>query len=86
MLVPTLATASLPVFVSLTSVHDDPFQDSVFVWVPPGFCPVEAKAAVVVPSGEPPKKALAVFKSVVSVQLEPFHDSLTAKGGGPYPP
>ena len=41
-------------------------------------------AAVLVPA--PAKRALAVFKSVVSVQLEPSHNSLLPVTGGVSPP
>ena len=46
--------------------------------------PPKAKAAVWVPAAA--KDALAVFKSVVSVQAEPFHNSVFATGVGVCPP
>ena len=46
--------------------------------------PPNAKAAVLL-APAPAKESLAVFKSPVSVQLLPFHDSLFAIAGGPPP-
>ena len=56
---------------SATSVHDDPFQDSVFALF--GDAPPNIKVEVLVP--DPPTNRLAVFTSVVSVQDDPSQDS-----------
>ena len=72
--VPNPIPLNLPVFISPTSVQDEPFHDSTIdlgVGLPPAII-----AAVLVPN--PALLYLALFKSPTSVQLEPFHDSLTA--------
>ena len=69
------------VFISLPSVHDEPFHVSVAPDLDPEISPPKPKAAAV----ESPKPAplfLAVFKSVVSVQVEPFHNSFIAVAVG----
>ena len=61
---------------SFSSVHADPFQDSVFATLAfPGVSPPKANASVlVVPV--PVNCLLGVFKSATSVQALPFHDSV----------
>ena len=61
---------------SATSVQDVPFQDSVLDVS--GGVPPKTKTDVLV-SPVPPKPFRPVFKSVDSVQLVPFHNSLTVK-------
>ena len=68
--------------MSFTSVHVEPFQDSVSPTV--GDLPPNAKADVFVPA--PAKFLIAVFKSPTSVQLLPFQVSLTASLVDVYPP
>jgi hypothetical protein len=50
------------------------FHSSVAVVVTGPSFPPNAKPVVEVPA--PPEPFLAVFKSFVSVQIEPFHDSV----------
>jgi len=64
-------------FKSFSSVHADPFQDSVFATLAfPGVSPPKANASVlVVPV--PVNCLLAVFKSATSVHEVPFQFSVT---------
>ena len=52
MFVPEPVFIYVPVAKSLTSVHAEPFQDSVFANLaePPGFSPPKVRVAVVVPT------------------------------------
>ena len=68
-------------FVSFNSVQLVPFHDSLIDELG---LPVIAKAAVLVPV--PAIPYLAVFRSPTSVQLDPFHNSLTATGAPVKPP
>ena len=64
---------------SATSVHEVPSHCSVSVTVAFGeelLYPVDNMAAVDVP--DPPPLRRAVFKSLTSVQVEPFHNSVAA--------
>ena len=73
-------------FNSLTSVHEEPFHDSVLSSVEVG-APPKLNAAVCVPA--PLFWYLAVFNSLTSDQLEPFQDSVTSPPeeiGGAMPP
>jgi len=60
---------------SFISYQFVPFQDSVFPTSDVGsVSPPKAKADVAIPP--PQNSALAVFKSLTSVQLVPFHNSV----------
>ena len=72
-------------FKSFTSVHVEPFHNSVTTSPPgDGGAPPNAKADVVIPA--PANALLALFKSLSSVQLVPFQDSVLAVSGGENPP
>jgi hypothetical protein len=65
------------VVISLTSVHDEPFQASVKVTLTV-VNPPNAKADVL-STPAAPKFLLAVFKSPTSVHDVPFQDSVIAR-------
>ena len=81
--VPEPPRLPLPVFISVVSVHEDPFHDSTSV-LPSDGLPPAPKAAVEVPN--PASSFLPVFKSPTSVQPDPFHSSVKAEAPGSQPP
>ena len=70
----------LPVFISFTSYHADPFHTSVFARRPGGSVPPKAIAAVLV-AADPVISFLALFISLTSVQDEPSQSSVAAVVG-----
>ena len=68
----TLVLAVPKLFIS---VHEDPFQNSVFAVLEPSF-PPKHKARDVLPLA--PGNCLPSFKSATSVQLDPSHVSVLA--------
>jgi hypothetical protein len=72
------------VFMSLTSVHDDPFHVSVTAKPPGGLPPKAIDDVLSAPT--PACLCLAVFKSLTSVQDDPFQDSVIPVFEGVLPP
>ena len=70
--IPAPAHSSAAVFNSAISVQDVPFQDSTKI---PGELPPAIIAAVTIP--KEPQFLLAVFTLLTSVQLVPFHVSVS---------
>ena len=76
------ATNTLPVAISLTSVHAVPFHASVFVLFAGSLPPKNTADVLSDPLAEPSVLAVLIF--AISVQLVPSHDStLTVLGGPP---
>ena len=74
---PAFPQPDLAAFKSATSVHDDPFHDSLIALYQGGIYPPKAKhASLSAPVTAKPN--LAVLRSPTSVQLEPFHCSVYA--------
>ena len=72
---PKAPICCLAVFNSLTSVHAEPFQDSVLATTVVVWPPKSKEEEFEIPP--PDAVSLEVFRSVVSVQDQPSHDSVS---------